>query len=210
MRLAFETEFIDTYEIEETIDSLKYYDCTNSREIKKLIFDTIKTVHAIGPKLFGEPNNDLMIYYGRSSDDPNGVKQRLKSSFRNRNLRFSTLLAITNTKEISKIERDIIKIFKFIDSHDALCVKELQNISSGSNGPLPNSKYSVLYLTFGFSRPVNVGKLTNFGIETVFNEIIDDDVLLDLDEKSIKEILGLTRLHSKRENLIWHPDHEDI
>lgn len=210
MRLAFETEFIDTYEIEETIDSLKYYDCSYSRETKKLIFDTIKTVHAIGPKLFGEPNNDLMIYYGRSSDDPLRVKQRLKNSFHYRNLRFSTLLGVTNTTDISDIERDIIRLFKFIDNHDALCIKELKNISSGSNGPLPNSRYSVLYLTFGFSRPVNVGKLTNYGIETVLNEINEDDVLGDLTKKSIKEILELTRRHSIRENLIWHPDHEDI
>lgn len=209
MRIAFETENVSNDEIEEVIYDLPTYNCSNSRELKKLIFDSIKTVHAIGPRLFGEPNNDLMIYYGRSPDHPTGVKNRLKSSLKSKNLRFSILIAKILTKHISKIEKDIIKIFKLIDSHDALCVKELKNISGGSNGPLPESKYSVLYLTFGFSKPVNVGKLTNYGVNVVLEEILDDDVLLDLDEKSIKDILNLTRLHSKKETIIWHPNHED-
>lgn len=74
--------------------------------------------------------------------------------------------------------------------------------------PLPNSNEAVLYLTFDFGRSVNLGKLTNYGVDSVLDDIIDNDILLDLDEKSIREILNLTKLHSNRGVLKWFPGHE--
>ena len=99
-------------------------------------------------------------------------------------------------------ESDGIRIMRLLSDRDAICIKKFENVAIGSNGPLPSSPYSVLYLTWYFSSPGDIGRIPPGDIPDVASEL-KEDFINDLSTRSIRAILEATRRHSKVAPVRW-------
>ena len=206
---AFDFDLIENDEIEEALESAPYYPMDTNADFKKLLTRAIGIVHAIPSKLHRAPGerNQIVIYFGRTSADSyKGVKGRWKN--KERGHRYGVILGLVPTKTIRDLEADTIKIFSTIEDNDGLCIKKLDNLSIGSNGPLPASKESVLYLTWSFTAAGEIGKLPSDEIDYI-GEKIYDQLASDISSRSIKDILRLTREYSHTVPVTWFNGHPE-
>ena len=205
---AFDIELTENFELQGEIERVKFFEINKAIDLKRIIFHAIATVHTIVPSLFrGYDQSELVIYFGRAGATPDNVINRWKSSLHNRNHRYGVILGKCLTSEIRDLEADVLKIFNVIDSNNGLCIKRLENLSMGSNGQLPNSRESILYLTWDFDNyPGIISKLSTSEMDQLSREI-QEEIIFDLSNSSIKEILKKTRDWGYRIPLKWHNGH---
>jgi hypothetical protein len=197
---AFDIDDVTAAAVSEAIERIPYFDLSTPQGVKKLLAHAIFAVHGAAARLFnGDVRDQLVFYYGRSSDEPSNVIGR----WRSRGHRYSILLGRVKTCDVRAAESDGIRIMRLLSDRDALCIKKFENVSLGSNGPLPSSPYSVLYLTWYFSSPGDIGRIPPSEISEVASEL-QDDFINELSVRSIREILEITRRHSQMAPVRWY------
>jgi hypothetical protein len=203
---AFDFDIVDNEELQTAIDRAPIFDLDSLQNFKRLLAHSIGAVHAVCMKLHQPSWRDqLVVYYGRSTDDAQNVLGRWKS----RGHRFGLVLGKVPTKEVHDAESDAIKLFSLIDQNDGLCIKKFDNLAKGGNGPLPSSKWSTLYLTWYFDRnSIELFKLTLDEVNDLADEAYDD-LTWDLSTRTIRDILRLTRSYSHLIPLRWYPGHPE-
>lgn len=192
------------YELDKAIDKSPKFNTASPEGLKRLLAHSIGTVHAIASKLhYIQNRNQLVLYYGRTQD----TAESLRGRWRSRNHDHATILGRLPSSQVCEAEGNAIRLFKTLEAASGLCIKSIENLSSGSNGPLGSSRSSLLYLTWRFERAGATGKLSPIEVSELADQMYED-MTVDLAKQSLKTILNLTRTYSHLVPIQWYPGHE--
>ncbi|HRD65282.1 MAG TPA: hypothetical protein PKY50_03925 [Candidatus Competibacter sp.] len=167
----------------------------------------IRVIHGI-PKAFrGVHIGEIELYLGRSYFDPdtpnNGVFQRFRNHYKNKNCEHGLIALSCDTEVVSLWERGAIKIIKRLRDARRLCVS---NIAEFEAGQLPNIEISVIYITWKHKKPTQIEHPTKTQIQYISEEIAAE-LQNNLTKNQINNVLFEIKNTKNYTPIIWHPNH---
>jgi hypothetical protein len=128
----------------------------------------IRVIHGL-PSLFrGRSLDEIELYVGRTACDPRSLRGRWRCHENGRDHRFGVVLFVCPTDRVQIWERAANRLVKRLEKRRALCVA---NALAGGPGPLPNWKFSCIYLTWRFRRPRVCEPVSRADLETLLQEV---------------------------------------
>lgn len=193
---ALNTQGIADQDIDDVLRRLPQV----NTKLGHVIRHTIRVIHS-APKLFEDWQlGDLVAYVGRSS--PQNIKGRFYSHRNSRGDLYGVPIAFVPTKHIRIIEELAIRFVTGLKEHGCLCVS---NLTTDARGKLPESRMSLLYLTFKWRTTDNPNRPTKTIVRNVVSELKEDFVMT----QSLQSAFSVASRTSETVNLVWHPNHED-
>lgn len=192
------------YFTEEDLDEV-FSDLPRIKKFSSLFEEITRTIHAI-PTIFEDELelSHVKMYLGRTAY----LVETNKRHFNTKKLPYIIPVAVVKTDNVKSFEKWGISLIQKLQSHEVLCCGDCLNDPAGSQGPLPSSDESIIYIAFGFNKNLRsdiakkefAKKFANWlEIEGLFDEENYQDKTEDLE--SALEIIAKP---GERLKLFWH------
>ncbi len=126
-------------------DALKQVPLFN-KKIKTAIEHTIMCIHGLDDFHTNVNRDNLEIYLGRATAST--ITKRWAKHEADRQHEYGMVLFKSEAEFVNNLEEIAIRIIKTLKNRNQLCVYDLSNDKSGSNGRKPKDEQAVVYLTW--------------------------------------------------------------
>lgn len=173
----------------------------------------MEVVHGIPNLLHGVSLGEVVIYIGRSYYNPEnlsqGVYSRFKDHLKTKDLEYGIVVLNCDTKKVPLWEKAAIRLIKNLKDNKKLCVSDIVNTSSGSNGKTSSQAESVIYIAWSTGRKTKIQYPTPQQIDDLSEQVFDE---LDgeIPILQIKNVLLVTAKTDQALDIAWGNDLENL
>ncbi len=172
----------------------------------------MEVVHGIPNLLDGVSLGEVVIYIGRSYYNPlvpsQGVYGRFKNHLETKGLEYGIVALSCDTKKVPLWEKAAIRLIKNLKDNKKLCVSDIINDSSGSNGNISSQTESVIYIAWSTGKKTKIQYPTPRQIDNLSKQVFDE-LNGEIPLPQIRNVLLVTAKTDQALDIAWGNDLDD-
>ncbi len=173
----------------------------------------MEVVHGIPDLLHGVSLGEVVIYIGRSYYNPENLSQgvygRFKDHLKTKGLEYGIVALNCDAKKVPLWEKAAIRLIKNLKDNKKLCVSDIVNESSGSNGRTSSQAEAVIYIAWSTGRKTKIQYPTPQQIDNLSEQVFDE-LGGEIPLPQIKNVLLVTAKTDQALDIAWGNDLENL